>query len=380
MSRLIASSQLAEARFFDAGGKILLITFSSFGYRSTNNSFWGDTLAERLRISTIGITSNSGADWFPKAGVEAIAPAIRRVSEGFQKVIVYGGSMGGYAALKYGNLLAADHAIAFSPQYTLDPEVEQEKIYSRHFRPELHAGMQITTRDVCRNAIVFYDTRHRADRHRVDLIRNQAPWITEIALPNTGHSCVQVFAGTANMRSLFENVLSGNIAAIRKAGRKLRTGSMLRYVATAASIATRDPDLAKRIASKSPVQFPPPVAADLDFKLAVSHMKMNNLPAAFEAASSAAKLQPHKAIYHRLVGQIYIRQRNWSMALDAYDKAVKADPKDILSLVAMASVYNQTGDRTRAADRLAAAATIDAAHPVLKTTRERIEASWRRTA
>ncbi|MFC3168117.1 MULTISPECIES: tetratricopeptide repeat protein [Paracoccus] len=307
-----------------------------------------------------------------------MVPAIREVSRRFRTVIVYGGSMGVYAALKYGNLLEADHAIAFSPQYTLDPEVEQEKIYNRHFRPELHAGMQIATLDVCRNATVFYDTRHRADTQRVGLIRKQAPWITEIALPNTGHSCVQVFAGTANMKALFDSTIAADTAAIRRTARALRVKSVLRYVTTATAAIPRDPDLARRISAKSPVPIPEVLAAELDFKLAVHHVKARNLAAAHEAAMSAVSLQPQKSHHHRLIGQIHFLRKDWTAALQAYDEALKADPRDILALVAKANIYNHTGDRENVVGHLSAAADIDAAHPALKTARDRIEADWRR--
>ncbi len=47
---------------------------------------------------------------------KVILPIIQR----FKNIVGYGGSMGGYAAIKYSNLLNMNRIIAFVPQYSID--------------------------------------------------------------------------------------------------------------------------------------------------------------------------------------------------------------------------------------------------------------------
>lgn len=68
--------------------------------------------------------------WFPQASMIELEKAISPILEGFKNIVGYGGSMGGYAAIKYSNLLNMNRVIAFVPQYSIDPEQVEDRRYA----------------------------------------------------------------------------------------------------------------------------------------------------------------------------------------------------------------------------------------------------------
>ena len=51
--------------------------------------------------------------------------------------------MGGYAAIKYSNLLNMNRIIAFVPQYSIDPEQVEDRRYAEFFDAVANKDMQI---------------------------------------------------------------------------------------------------------------------------------------------------------------------------------------------------------------------------------------------
>ena len=93
---------------------------------------------------------------------KVILPIIQR----FKNIVGYGGSMGGYAAIKYSNLLNMNRIIAFVPQYSIDPEQVEDRRYAEFFNAVVNKDMQIQPQDVdvSREYIIVYDPYFSIDR------------------------------------------------------------------------------------------------------------------------------------------------------------------------------------------------------------------------
>lgn len=55
---------------------------------------------------------------------------------------------GGYAAIKYSNLLDLNRIVALVPQYSIDPEDIHDPRYNMFYHADLNANMRIQAQDV----------------------------------------------------------------------------------------------------------------------------------------------------------------------------------------------------------------------------------------
>ena len=78
--------------------------------------------------------------------------------------------MGGYAALKHGRLLGLTHALAVSPQVSIDPAEAPWEPRARFFRPPLHAGMRVAAADLAPAAFVLADPYDAEDWPHLELL------------------------------------------------------------------------------------------------------------------------------------------------------------------------------------------------------------------
>lgn len=90
----------------------------------------------------------------------------KAIEDLISKRIGYGGSMGGYAAIKYSKLLGLSRVVSLVPQFSIDPEVVEDSRYNMFYHAELNANMQVQTQDIAANCeyIVVYDPYCAEDR------------------------------------------------------------------------------------------------------------------------------------------------------------------------------------------------------------------------
>jgi len=175
------------------------IRFASFAhllYRKQGGNFWGDEFFAKYGYGAIGFVSAS-PDWFPeedmRQAVAAIGPDLVR-TEG-ERLVAYGVSMGGYAALKYGALLGVDAAIAFSPQISINPaEVARfDPRYVRYYEPTRNGDMRIRAADLAPENYVLYDNFWTLDRKHAEQIAALGS-VERFVLPFTGHASIRSIA------------------------------------------------------------------------------------------------------------------------------------------------------------------------------------------
>lgn len=211
MKKVLFENNDIRISFYDRGNDIVIISFSPMNYPGkNNNSTWGENLILKVPFSWISIESLK-SHWYPVRVLNEVAEFILRVALNFKYRVGYGYSMGGYAVLKYANLLNLTHLLALAPQYSINPKVVGgfNNRYEKNFSEELHLSMEIEACDYAAvRSYIIYDNKFRPDRGHVDLIcKNGYPTI--ISIDYIRHDVVQIFSSSSEfvyviMRAVFD--------------------------------------------------------------------------------------------------------------------------------------------------------------------------------
>lgn len=170
------------------------------------HNWWGIGLARREEVDIVGIASRDFT-WFPPAAMAELLPVIRAAAQ--PEAVVYGFSMGGYAALKYGRALGARGVLALSPQYSIDPaDGTVGRRGLTYYDPALHAGMRVTPGEYPDQSLLLWDPLVGADDRHARAIA-VLPGIRPLPLRMAGHATPAVLAETRRIVPVAEALLAG---------------------------------------------------------------------------------------------------------------------------------------------------------------------------
>ncbi|GBR53816.1 hypothetical protein AA106555_1450 [Neokomagataea thailandica NBRC 106555] len=152
----------------------VVVTFNNRGDIGDGGGFWGDRFLEKCGVSAIGICARH-ANWFPEEEMAAAIQAIHAAIPG-KRIITYGISMGGYGALKFSRALGAVRALAFSPQWTINPHHcgHYTYQYTECYDATLRGGEPIKSDDLSGQCFVFLDMREYPDWKHFEYIKDAA--------------------------------------------------------------------------------------------------------------------------------------------------------------------------------------------------------------
>ena len=142
----------------------VLVTFSPMTSLVDGSRFFCDVPVQKLGVNCLGFMPKK-PNWYPaKSMIKAVA-AISVILARFPEVVSYGGSMGGYGAIKYSALLGATSVIALCPQWSIDMSECEGKHpgFQSWYDPSMK-GMAVRPVDVCGKVYVFYDPAHERGR------------------------------------------------------------------------------------------------------------------------------------------------------------------------------------------------------------------------
>lgn len=116
-----------HAALFYRRSDTLIVTFDNMKSRDLPAPAypWGYRFVARAGYSHLGIVMVRRNDWFRHADVAAFFSDMRAKGffDQFRRVVFYGSSMGGYAALAYSDAAPGCAVVAFDPQTSLDPAI-----------------------------------------------------------------------------------------------------------------------------------------------------------------------------------------------------------------------------------------------------------------
>ena len=147
-----------------------------------------------------------GDDWYQYPDVPRALAIAAKFLRGAERIVTYGSSMGGYAAIRFARMLGAHAAIALSPQYSIDPAVvpwERRWIDDGvwiDWRPEWRTAIA-----PCPRSILIFDPR--LDGRHAAMIAAEAPCLL-LPLPRAGHPVGSFLATGDLLRPLLRDVLA----------------------------------------------------------------------------------------------------------------------------------------------------------------------------
>lgn len=236
MTEILYRSPALEVRRVVAGdGRRVVVTFDSYHEPAgTDRPGFGEAFFQAEHITAIHVMSDRN-DWFQHTEIEDVLPIIREACLGAGRILAYGSSMGGYAALRFAGAIGAHAALALSPQYSPDPrKVPFETRWAAdrrriRFLPSIDGPIQPGPR-----RIFAYDSALAADRRHAELLAAAAP-MTAIALPHAGHPVGGFLNDIKLLRPLVLTIFDGSFdaARFRRAAhrRRIRSPHWLAYLA-----------------------------------------------------------------------------------------------------------------------------------------------------
>ena len=239
-----------------------LVTFSSLGMFNSHGSvangsiFWGRQLAERHGIAALGFVAKQ-RHWFCSPEMPAGVAAALTYTKSWRRVIAYGSSMGGYAALRWGQAAGADTCIVFAPQYSIDPGLvgSFDRRYEYAFSKDRHQGMVLWDSDIPRNTYMLYDPTEPIDGRHAEIIAQAAPEIHHVTLRTCGHECVRALSGSASTLALFGHCLARDPQAVRTLANAARRTAPIRAFELACRLLKTKPSLAERVLHRHGASF-----------------------------------------------------------------------------------------------------------------------------
>jgi tetratricopeptide (TPR) repeat protein len=205
---LFRSNDLLVRRVAGYGGPLCYVTFASYtDERTLDRPGFGEEYFRGRGIDAIHVLSRENR-WYQHPELTEALAAVAAATAGYERVIAYGSSMGGFAALRYGVLAGAAVGLALSPQYSVDPAVAP---FDRRWADDI---ARIAFRDdadlpALPVQYVAYDSRDRHDRRHFDLFAARSLTIG-VPVPHGGHPVGSYLVETDMLRTLLEQVERGS--------------------------------------------------------------------------------------------------------------------------------------------------------------------------
>lgn len=208
MSHVVFEDEQIQVIYRPGSTDYTLVTFTELGFTPGSGQYWARAVCEKRDIACIAFCAKL-PNWYPAASMSAAAVIVAELK--LRVLIGYGTSMGGYAALKYSRLLGLQGAIACCPQISINPAlIVGQPQYTTHFRPELHAGMEITSGDLSGNAVVVHDPFFKEDVQHIELLHGSCPGLfTEVRACFMGHHVPGALRSWELLEALISNARTG---------------------------------------------------------------------------------------------------------------------------------------------------------------------------
>ncbi|HTV33968.1 MAG TPA: tetratricopeptide repeat protein [Methylocella sp.] len=230
---------------------VVVVTFDSYtNDRHLDRMGFAQEFLQKRGIDALHFITREN-EWYQHEELIEAAEAARRLTTGYARVIAYGQSMGGYAAIRFGGLVGAGLALALSPQYSIDPKAEPfEKRWTveakriRKFPLERHPPAAFT-----KTTWICFDP-YDEDRRHADLYEAHTK-LHRILTPNSGHPCTGFLAEIGLLPTLVLQLVEGNldVKEFRTEIRRYRKNSAQLY--STLSFSARSPELRRHFAGKA---------------------------------------------------------------------------------------------------------------------------------
>lgn len=231
-----------------------VVTFDHYGIgHGFDRQGFAEDFLRKAGVSAIHVMG-AREDWYQYPEMPEAMQTVRSALAGADRVLTYGVSMGGYAAIRFADAARADAVLAISPQYSIDPlKAPFEDRWLQDSRriawlPEIEGPLTCRARPV-----VVFDPRGH-DGQQVELIAREIP-LMPIPLRHVSHPATTFLAETGLLKDLVFQTLSGEIdvVSVRHSTRRLRKTSGVYLSALASAQPSHRPRLAMALAQRATV-------------------------------------------------------------------------------------------------------------------------------
>lgn len=336
----------------------LVISFTTWhGSPSIDHPGWGAAAVESLALSGLYFTCG-GNDWWQYPEMLDALEKAAEIARRYETVIVYGASMGGYAAIRFSSYVGATTVLAIAPQYSMRPDrVPFEARWSSEQKGINFCIDESPT--TSGKIIVIYDPANCHDRMHVELIRSQIV-IDELRLRHSGHTVPDTLNQMKLLKLLLQEVSRGTFSAQKFAQefreRRSTSSEYLKHLSTHGRSVWRQVRVlseARRLEPSSPsilaflgdamVKLRRYEEARTLFTEAVTlqpnnawlHSRLGNvelklaanlLESALQSAERAVQHASHFPWFHFQLGKVLEQKSDKKAAMDAYRRALEIEP------------------------------------------------------
>ena len=190
-----------------------VVTFESYhDDEGFDRPGFGEGFFAGERVTAIHVLSRTN-EWYQYPETRDAMAAIRAATGGVERLLTYGSSMGGYAAVRFAGIIGAHAALALSPQYSVNlARVRFERRWHQdqrriRFRRELEQPLATGAQVVC-----VYDPNEEPDRRHVELIAREVA-VVRLPLPDGGHGIGAFLSDIELLRPLVLDMLADRLDA-----------------------------------------------------------------------------------------------------------------------------------------------------------------------
>ena len=225
MDRIIFEDEELRVIWTPRGSECLIITFGDLMHLANGMDYFAKVPLDKLGYSSLGFM-NKHSHWFPAANMHRAMAAVAAILQKHPHKVIYGGSMGGYAAIKYSRLLQATQVLAMCPQSGIDAQQcpGWDPGWQTYFVPSMQ-GMGITASDIGGQVYLICDFHHRLDKQHADQIAAVSAQVHLINMPCTQHHVTTVMAGSRNLEALIQACRRGSLIDLQRISRHARRHS-----------------------------------------------------------------------------------------------------------------------------------------------------------
>ena len=205
----------------------LLITFSDLTGVG-KDVFFAEKPVFKNNISCIGVIAKK-TNWYPSKNMIKLKKNVAPLTSAYRNIVLYGGSMGGYAAVKYSRLFCATHVIALCPQWSINP-TECDGLQGRlaRFYNDSMGNMGITKSDVSGSVYLFSDPHDVVDDFHRKMIQKNCD-SEFIKFYSAGHTVTTIVAGSNNLSLLIESCINGQLSKLKKFVGRVKKNHPMRF-------------------------------------------------------------------------------------------------------------------------------------------------------
>ncbi|WP_025824153.1 hypothetical protein [Asaia astilbis] len=202
--------------------EFVLITFTGLNCEEVAKEYFSLKHTARKKNLTVFGFATKKPNWFLGKETDDAIETLNSLIDKQKKVIVFGLSMGGYAAIKHSKKLRASCVLSMSPKYSINPE---ECIIAENYRKYLTDDMEnmsLKSGDISENTYILSDPHEKTDFYHTQLILNLSPSAKHIQTFYSDHVVYESLSGSEAMYTLIINAVNGNESDLRRSASTIR--------------------------------------------------------------------------------------------------------------------------------------------------------------